>query len=554
MVRLLPTCSLIVVLWGKFLLAQTPSWQWSLSGGGKSIDNAYRVAADVSGNVFVVGSFNSDSLSLGGIKVKRSGSMDFFIAKLNSSGTVEWVRTSGTAQTSFAYGVALDVAGNVYVAGGFIGTAAFGNIVHTTPTADVFVAKLDGSGNYLWVQRSVSSAGSSAAAYDVTLNSTGQILIAGYFLGAPTIGSTTLSHPSNGQGLFVATIDELGSWRWVAGAEGTSELWAKSVTADDSGNVYVTGHFKNTAQFSSANLTSNGDHDIFVAKLNSSGQWVWAQKGGGKGLDRGISITADRQNNVYVAGTVADTATFGNHTLPTSPFTAITFLTKYDSRGIVQSVVRVPGIPGSEIGNIVTTDENNNVYLSGTLNFGTASFGSTVWQGTDAVGIFVAKMNSSGSYEWAQKCGAFGNLNFSLGRGADGAMYILGSFSGTTSVGNRTLTSLGSYDFFVAKFGGPISSVKHIDGLVPSSIQLSQNYPNPFNPSTTIAFDIPSAGAVSLTVFDLLGRQVTTLVNDHLQPGQYQTTWNATGMPSGVYLYRLQAGGFVQTRKLILQK
>lgn len=101
---------------------------------------------------------------------------------------------------------------------------------------------------------------------------------------------------------------------------------------------------------------------------------------------------------------------------------------------------------------------------------------------------------------------------------------------------------------------GALTAVAHQETVVPSTFSLSQNYPNPFNPSTTIAFDIPSAGVVSLTVFDLLGRQVTTLVNDHLQPGQYQTTWNATGMPSGVYLYRLQAGGFVQTRKLILQK
>ncbi len=89
---------------------------------------------------------------------------------------------------------------------------------------------------------------------------------------------------------------------------------------------------------------------------------------------------------------------------------------------------------------------------------------------------------------------------------------------------------------------------------IPSEIRLLPNYPNPFNPSTTIAFDIPLAGSVSLTAFDLLGRHVATLVNGHLQPGRYTTTWDATGMPSGVYVCRLQAGGFEQTRKLLLAK
>ncbi len=74
---------------------------------------------------------------------------------------------------------------------------------------------------------------------------------------------------------------------------------------------------------------------------------------------------------------------------------------------------------------------------------------------------------------------------------------------------------------------------------VPKALIVQQNYPNPFNPSTIIEFDIPSAGVVSLTVFDLLGRQVATLVNDHLQPGRYLTAWDAAGMPSGVYCYRL---------------
>jgi hypothetical protein len=99
-----------------------------------------------------------------------------------------------------------------------------------------------------------------------------------------------------------------------------------------------------------------------------------------------------------------------------------------------------------------------------------------------------------------------------------------------------------------------VSSAEQVSEMFPREFHLYQNYPNPFNPSTTIAFDVPSAGAVSLRVFDLLGRQVATLVNDHLPPGRYKTTWDASGMPSGVYFCRIQSLGFMQTRKLILNK
>jgi photosystem II stability/assembly factor-like uncharacterized protein len=86
----------------------------------------------------------------------------------------------------------------------------------------------------------------------------------------------------------------------------------------------------------------------------------------------------------------------------------------------------------------------------------------------------------------------------------------------------------------------------------PSRYSLSQNYPNPFNPSTTISYSLPAASHVSLTVFDLLGREVAVLVNDRMEPGVHEVRFDASGLASGVYLYKLEAGSFVQTRKLML--
>lgn len=87
---------------------------------------------------------------------------------------------------------------------------------------------------------------------------------------------------------------------------------------------------------------------------------------------------------------------------------------------------------------------------------------------------------------------------------------------------------------------------------VPASFALSQNYPNPFNPSTTIRYEIASQEFVALKVFDVLGREVTTLVNEVQEPGTYGVTWNAAGIASGVYYYRLIAGGFTETKRLVL--
>ena len=90
--------------------------------------------------------------------------------------------------------------------------------------------------------------------------------------------------------------------------------------------------------------------------------------------------------------------------------------------------------------------------------------------------------------------------------------------------------------------------------LIPKEYGLSQNYPNPFNPSTNISFSLPSRSFVLLKVFDVLGREITTIVSEELSAGNYSRQWNASNLPSGVYFYRLQAGEFVQTKKLMILK
>ncbi len=81
-----------------------------------------------------------------------------------------------------------------------------------------------------------------------------------------------------------------------------------------------------------------------------------------------------------------------------------------------------------------------------------------------------------------------------------------------------------------------------------------QNFPNPFNPVTTIQFTVPEKDYVTIKVFDIMGREVTTLVNEHKASGEYKVEFNASDLPSGIYYYRMQAGDFISSRKLILLK
>ncbi len=99
-----------------------------------------------------------------------------------------------------------------------------------------------------------------------------------------------------------------------------------------------------------------------------------------------------------------------------------------------------------------------------------------------------------------------------------------------------------------------LTGIRQISNLTPNKFLLYQNYPNPFNPSTTIKFDVPKSSLIKLIIYDELGREVMTLVNEELKAGTFETEWQAVNFPSGIYFYRLKGGDFVETKKLVLLK
>lgn len=133
---------------------------------------------------------------------------------------------------------------------------------------------------------------------------------------------------------------------------------------------------------------------------------------------------------------------------------------------------------------------------------------------------------------------------------------------GQPLIGVATSPSYTNAIGFWYQAGGLVTSVEQLSSSLPAEYRLEQNYPNPFNPSTTIQFALPKRSVVTLKLFDMLGREVATLVDEELRPGEYKVVFDASSLSTGVYFYRLQAGGpstgsgqgFSQTKKVMLLK
>ena len=142
-----------------------------------------------------------------------------------------------------------------------------------------------------------------------------------------------------------------------------------------------------------------------------------------------------------------------------------------------------------------------------------------------------------------------GQSNFQLEGFAGGDSAAVAAFIQNNNVGTPSVTVLGSIS------PGRITSVDDpIHPAIPNEYTLAQNYPNPFNPTTTIQFALPTGSQVVLKIYNLLGREVATLVNEELQSGKYKVDFEANDLPSGVYFYQIRAGGFSKTKKLTLLK
>ncbi len=545
--------------------AQTPVHLGSQRFGGTSSDWGYSIATDPSGNVLITGGF-SFSAEFGGGPLVSAGLRDVFVAKYAPGGVHLWSQRFGSTGHEDGRCVATDASGNVFVTGWFSGTVDFGGgPLVSAGDYDIFIAKYSPTGAHLWSQRFGDLFGdyTSEGGYGLTTDAWGNVFVSGSFTGTVDFGGGPLvspggppwdPHPSNA---FVAGFSPEGTHLWSRGFGDYEDDYAYSIAADANGNVLVTGSFQGSVDIGGGAMASAGSSDIFVAKYDTAGNHLWSHRFGSTGSDVGYSVATDGFDNLFVTGSFSNTADFGGGPLVCAGSSDI-FVAKYDPAGVHLWSQRFGG-NGSDIAHSIATDESNNVLLTGSFS-DTADFGGEPLVSAGSWDIFVVRYSWSGDHIWSQGFGST-SVDFGSAVTTDVSNHVLvtGYFVGTVDFGGGPLVSAGGLDIFLAEYS-PDPSPTGVGGTPAPHVLAVTNFPNPFNPSTTLSYEVPSRGAVTVAVYDVRGARLATLVNNEQRDaGTYYHDWQGRDdheriLPSGVYFARIEHAGNTRSRKLLLLK
>ena len=398
---------------------------WAKRFGGSSNDVGTSIAVDSSGNVYTTGYFYETvdfDPGAGTTDLTSAGQADVFVSKLDPLGNLLWAKRFGGsgAAVDQGFSIAVDSTGNVYTSGRFEGTVDFDPGAGTTDLAsagghDVFVSKLDPSGNLLWAKSfGGRGAGMDDAGFSIAVDSTGNVYTTGYFSGTadfdPGAGTSDLT-PAGGNDVFISKLDSSGNLVFAKRFGGSSDDIGRSIALDSTGNIYTTGYFQSTADFDpdlarTSNLIAAGgafDNDIFVSKLDSSGNLVFAKRFGATGHDFGFSIAVDSTGNVYTTGNFSGTADFdpsdGTSNL-TSVGQADVFVSKLNPSGNLLLAKSFGGSANSDLGTSIEVDSNGYIYttgyFAGRVDFDPGDGGITNLTAVGGFDIFVLRLDPSG--------------------------------------------------------------------------------------------------------------------------------------------------------------
>ena len=429
--------------------------RWATQVGGEDDDCGLAIATDTNSSIYVAGYFNVTA-GFGPTNILSYGGQDIFVTKYSNAGDLIWARQAGGTTNDQGRAISVDPLGNVYVAGHFRNTGAFGSTnVASSGLDDIFVGKMDSAGNWLWVATGGGATIDEGRA--VAVDILGNCYVSGVLSGTASFGN--LSTASAGQSdVFIAKCDSSGRWLWATAVGGPGIDEGHAVAVDAEGNCYVTGSFGGVAIFGSTNLTSQGGADIFLAKLDGAGAVMWVRQAGGTERDAGNGVILDSAVNVYVTGGFGGTSSFGttNVTAPGFAGTTDIFLAKFDSAGRFLWVTRAGG-NNADAGNAIALDTEGSTYVTG-LFLGTAFFGSTILTSLSGqADVFFAKYSPAGTLAWAfQARGPAYMTGHSIAVDHGGSVYGTGFFRSHTSIGGVLVTNhSSSRDGFVVRSEGP---------------------------------------------------------------------------------------------------
>ena len=421
---------------------------WSGSFGGTESQYGRDVAIDSAGNIVVIGYF-FNTIDLGGGAFTSLGNRDIFVAKFDPAGNHSWSKAFGGDSGDYGWEVEVDGNDDIIVAGYFRGSLGFDTITPTSLVSqggdDVFLAKLDSSGNHIWSKSFGDADVDQLWSLDVT--SAGDIVIGGFFGGAIDFGGGALNSAGSNDG-FVARFDSGGVHQWSAAYGDIDDQRVYGTAFDSGGNVIVAGRHIGSIDFGLGSLVSAGNRDIHVAKLDSTGVAVWAQQYGDDASQLAWDVAVDGNDNIVVAGYNLGTVNFGGSDISAVEQDIVVAL--LNANGVHQWSVGMGG-PGNQEPNAVAFDSAGRVVLTGNAE-GDVDFGGGQVSSAGQEDAFVVKLTEDGEHLWSHLFGS-PQVEFGFGITADAMDNVIavGFHAGTVDFGGGAVASAGSFDAFVVK-------------------------------------------------------------------------------------------------------
>ncbi|MBL0912727.1 MAG: T9SS type A sorting domain-containing protein [Bacteroidia bacterium] len=485
------------------------NYVWATHTGSSTMNNMPNsIILNPDGELYMTGEFSNTAGDFdpgaGSFPIPYNGGQEMYVTGIDVNGTMLWAYGIGGTGHERGYSVAYDGYDGIYVTGDYASATDFNpaagsfslpaaGFVNST-IANAFLVKFgkDCPATFYdppfdWVTtEGNTSAGSGMAV--TTDDASGDVYTVGYFSGTVDFdpGAGTFNMTAAGlEDIFIQKTDASGNFIWARQAGGPNYERAQALAIAPNGDVLVTGYFNATVDFDpgtgTVNLTSAGGDDIFVLRLDASGNYIWATRNGGTGHDRGQGIDLDAAGNVHTVGYFSGTVDF-------DPSAAVLNLVSVGSNDIFVQKLNGSGglVWAKNIGGISSDIGRGIVCEAGGIFYITGSFadsvdfnpdpGSTRWlvapgTTTDA---FAGRYRTDGSCIWAVKMGGSSqDEGLAIAYSSDNLVYVTGIFRSTAVLGDNTFTSLGAEDIFVQQLTntGYWGWSKQIGGFAPERAQ-----------------------------------------------------------------------------------
>lgn len=378
------------------------------------------------------------------------------VSRFNAQSPWVWARSISSPDYETARCITTDPSGNIFAAGRFtgpslkVGTFTLTNIFATRD--DIFLAKYDPNGNAIWAK---SFGGMEHEdIHDIAIDSIGNCTILGEFA-SPYIGFGSFgffnSGPSGTRDIFLVKLDSVGNVIWATTYGGNGEDYGFSFDTDTDGNIFFTGSFSSSSiALGTFTLNPTSSGSCFIAKSDPGGNIIWAQNSGSTG-----DIATDKSGCAYLTGSFSwATATFGTITFTNTSFGSSTdaFIVKYDPDGASVWGVASGGNYSEEMRSI-KADKAGNIYFTGNWFGASANFGGYSLSTPGIINSFVGKITPYGAIRWIRMIkNDTINYTYSLSTGKDGFLYVGGTFDCPITLGTTTLSGTGHIKAYVAKY------------------------------------------------------------------------------------------------------